>query len=191
MNLVECGKYLERKVKELDKELVLIAIDGRSGGGKSTLSYFLNEMNKWQVVHMDDFFLPRDRRTEERLSKPGENVDHERFLEEVLKPLSEGRTAAYRKFDCSKDSLAPEVYTVEPKGVIIIEGAYALHPDLRPYYDRTLFVTADPDKQLERLERREGREALGKFRSKWIPMEEAYIAAFDLENNVDDVLNFI
>lgn len=191
MNLVECGKYLERKVKELSKEPVLIAIDGRSGGGKSTLSYYLNEMNKWQVVHLDDFFLPRSMRTEERLTQPGENVDHERFLEEVLKPLAEGKTAVYRKYDCSKDMLMPEEYTVAPEGVIIIEGAYALHPTLRPYYDRTIFVTADPVKQLERIERREGKKALDKFRTKWIPMEEAYIAAFDLENTVDDVVSFI
>ena len=50
---------------------------------------------------MDHFFLRPEQRTPERLRTPGENVDHERFLEEVLCPLRAGRVFWYRPFDCS------------------------------------------------------------------------------------------
>ena len=37
---------------------------------------------------MDDFFLRPEQRTEERLKEVGGNVDRERFLEEVARPLT-------------------------------------------------------------------------------------------------------
>ena len=39
-------------------------------------------------------------RTEERLNKAGEFVDHERFSQEVIHGLKSGQPFSYRKFDC-------------------------------------------------------------------------------------------
>ncbi|MCL1877401.1 MAG: hypothetical protein FWF80_00945, partial [Defluviitaleaceae bacterium] len=62
----------------------VIAIDGRSASGKTTLASELAAQTGASVIHMDDFFLPQDLRTEERLNTPGGNVHHERFASEVL-----------------------------------------------------------------------------------------------------------
>ena len=68
----------------------VIAIDGRCGSGKTTLATQLSERLGANLIHMDDFFLRPEQRTPERLATPGENIDHERFLSEVLLPLRQG-----------------------------------------------------------------------------------------------------
>ena len=40
----------------------------------------------------------------------------------------------------------------------------------------------------ERILRRNGGEKLEAFRRKWIPLEEAYFSAFDIENKCDIVI---
>ena len=42
---------------------------------------------------------------QERLASPGENVDHERFEQEVLIPLSKHEDIKLRKFNCSTLSI--------------------------------------------------------------------------------------
>lgn len=63
---------------------LLVAIDGRSASGKTTLVNALAEQFHTSVVHMDDFFLPVELRTPERFAMPGGNVHFERFQEEFL-----------------------------------------------------------------------------------------------------------
>lgn len=50
---------------------------------------------------MDDFFLPPELRTAERLSQPGGNVHYERFSAEVADGILRGKPFEYSVFDCS------------------------------------------------------------------------------------------
>ncbi|MBQ7713399.1 MAG: uridine kinase [Oscillospiraceae bacterium] len=161
--------------------LVLLALDGRCAAGKTTLANGWGERFGWQVVHMDDFFLRPEQRTPERYATPGGNVDHERFLAEVLLPLRAGRAARYRPFDCAALRLSEEEKTVAPAGVVVVEGAYACHPSLWEQYDLRAFATVGREEQLRRVAARNGAERLAAFRERWIPLEEAYFAAFDVE----------
>lgn len=174
-------------IQSLQKPRVLVALDGRCASGKTTLANTLGERCGWGVVHLDDFFLRPEQRTPERYATPGENVDHERFLEEVLLPLYEGRPARYRPFDCHTQSFAEEI-AVSPAAVTIIEGAYACHPALWDYYDLRAFLTVDPDEQLRRIEKRNGADGLAAFRDRWIPLEEAYFTAFSVPQRCDYLL---
>ncbi len=79
---------------------VLVAIDGRCAAGKTTLAASLQAQLECNVFHMDDFFLRPEQRTSERLRQPGGNVDFERFLTEVLRPLHDGAPVTYRPYDC-------------------------------------------------------------------------------------------
>ncbi|MFR7635787.1 MAG: hypothetical protein ACLUYZ_00015 [Lachnospiraceae bacterium] len=54
---------------------------------------------------MDDFFLRPEQRTAARLAQPGENVDHERFLSEVLQPALRGEAVTYHPFRCARQAL--------------------------------------------------------------------------------------
>lgn len=158
---------------------LLVAIDGRCASGKTTLAVDLQKACGCAVVHMDDFFLRPEQRTIERYETPGENVDHERFLEEVLQPLHQENTAVYRPFDCSTQQFAAPI-RLESAPVIVVEGSYSCHPELWPYYDLRIFLTISPEKQMQRIEKREGSEYAEVFRTKWIPLEEAYFSTYQL-----------
>ena len=73
---------------------------------------------------MDHFFLPPERRTPERLAEPGGNVDWERCLEEVLRPLRQGKFVSYRPYDCHQDCLLDPI-EVSPLRLTLVEGAYS------------------------------------------------------------------
>ena len=114
----------------LDRQArVIAAIDGRCGAGKSTLAAQLQAQLSCRVFHMDDFFLRPEQRTAARLAQPGENVDHERFLSEVLQPALRGEAVVYRPFRCARQAL-DEPVTVPAARLTIVEGAYACHPAL-------------------------------------------------------------
>ena len=70
------------------QERALVAIDGCSCAGKTTLATQIGALLNGNVFHMDDYFLQPHMRTPERLSQPGGNVDAERFLADVLLPAS-------------------------------------------------------------------------------------------------------
>ena len=161
------------------KKQILVAIDGPCASGKTTLAESLSRRLVCPVIHMDHFFLRPEQRTPERLAEPGGNFDRERFTAEVLTPLREGRSFAYRPFVCSTMSLG-EPIEVQRSPVILIEGSYSCHPDLRESYDLRLFTTIGSAEQEQRLLAREGREKLEVFKARWIPMEEAYFKMFDV-----------
>ena len=163
----------------------IVAIDGRCGGGKSTLAAAIAAELDCNLIHMDDFFLRPEQRTPERLATAGENIDHERFLEEVLLPLQRGEPFAYRPFDCSRMALGAPV-DVCPKALTVVEGSYSLHPKLFSYYDLRIFVDIDPEEQMKRIVKRNPLSA-EIFRTRWIPMEEAYFSAFAVKENSDIV----
>lgn len=175
---------VQKQLDELDKkERVIAAIDGRCGAGKTTLAEQLRKRNGFTVLHMDDFFLRPEQRVPERWDKPGENVDHERFLEEVLIPLTKGESFSYRPFDCHTQDFKEPV-EVRPARITIVEGSYSCHPDLWGYYDLHIFLTIDKNEQLRRLTER-GRGSIEMFRNRWIPLEEEYFSAFQIEKRCE------
>lgn len=155
---------------------LLVAIDGRCAAGKTTLASILADHFSCDAVHMDDFFLQPNQRTQERLAEPGGNVDYERVEAEVLQPVKLGQGIVYRRFDCSRMALGEEI-AVRPGKLLIVEGAYSCHPRLRDYFDLRIFVSIDAKTQMERIISRNGIERAQIFRDRWIPMEENYIRA--------------
>lgn len=175
---------LSEAIRSHKKEPLLIAIDGRCGSGKTTLADQLAGAFQCSVVHMDHFFLQPFQRTEARLREPGGNVDYERVLEEVLLPLSEGRDASYRRFDCQRMALAERI-PVPRAPVILIEGSYSCHPALWDFYDLRVFLDVSPEEQLRRIRQRNGEAALPAFQTRWIPLEERYISFYHLPTRCD------
>ena len=161
-----------------EKEHIVLAIEGGSASGKTTLAALLERVYDCNVFHMDDFFLRPEQRTPERFAQAGGNIDHERFREEVLLPLSQRQAVQYRRFDCGTFTIAPAV-TVEPKKLNIIEGAYSMHPELADLYDFSIYLWVDSDLQHERIKKRNTPEMAQRFFDTWIPMEQKYFKATD------------
>ncbi len=172
----------------LKKTPLIIGLDGRCGSGKTTLATELARVYDANCFHMDDFYLPFEMRTRERMASPGGNVHYERLIEEVLEPTKLGARVFYRSYNCGTQSLtSPEVY--DATQITLIEGAYALHPELRAFYDLAIFVTHTPEIQRIRLEQREGEKKRKEFELRWIPLEEAYIKATNPQSICDVVLD--
>lgn len=160
----------------------LCVIDGFCGAGKTTLAAQLSGLfSGAPVIHMDDFFLPFDLRTPERLSAPGGNVHHERFAREVLAGLESGGSFSYRRFDCASGQYVQKHCPAAP--VVIVEGSYSLHPALQGAWQRlnavTVFLEVEEEEQLRRIARR-APEKLDAFVNRWIPLEKNYFQAYDI-----------
>ena len=168
---------LEAVVKQIDglltqKDLIIVAIDGKCTSGKTTLASKLAQIYDCNVFHMDDFFLRPEQRTRSRFAEVGGNVDYERFQEEVLLPLRSGRSFSYRPFDCKTFTLSVPII-VTPKRLNIVEGTYSHHPYFGNPYDLKILLTVDEETQRRRILDRP--EFLHKrFFVEWIPMENRY-----------------
>ena len=165
---------LKKKIDELltQKDMVIVGIDGKCTSGKTTLATKLADIYDCNVFHMDDFFLRPEQRTPERFAEVGGNVDYERFKEEILIPLQDGKQFSYRPFDCSTFTLANPV-TVIPKQLNIIEGTYSHHPYFGNLYDLKVMLTVTPELQRERILQRPA-FLHQRFFEQWIPMENRY-----------------
>jgi len=162
---------------------LIISIDGRAASGKTTFAAKLAEELNASVVHMDDFFLPPHTRTPERLAKPGENIHHERFAEEVLAHLvAKAKSFSYRIFDCGLGDFSG-MREISATGAIIVEGSYSHHPRFGDYSNLRIFCDVPPEIQLQRIEERNGKEAAKVFAEKWIPLEEQYFHTFRIAEN--------
>ncbi len=93
----------------------LVAVDGPSGGGKSTFAGLLGAALGAPVVHADDFPVPWD-------GDPAAWLPP--LAERVLAPLSAGRTARFRRYDWRIGAYAEEV-EVPPAPVAVVEGVGA------------------------------------------------------------------
>ena len=165
----------------------IIALDGRSASGKTTLAADLSAVTGAAVIHMDDFFLPPALRTAERLAVPGGNVHYERFIADVLPHLKEEAAFSYPRFDCGIMALNGEQQV--PAGALrIVEGAYSCHPALGDYMTLRAFSDIDPAEQQRRILARNGPESWERFRTRWIPLEEAYFEAYRLRERADLLL---
>lgn len=182
-------KEIIDKAKQIlsEKNRIIIAIDGYCASGKTTLAVQLAEVFDAQVIHMDDFFLPPDMRTEKRLLQAGGNVHYERFCDEVIAGLESGEAFTYNKFSCHTDDYSKSEL-ISPDRNIIVEGSYSMHPEISDIYDLKIFLEAYYETQLKRILNRNGDVALEVFKSKWIPLENRYFDEFNIKSKCDIII---
>lgn len=158
---------------------VLVSIDGRCGSGKSALGAVIAQTAPCNLLHMDHFYLPMERRAKNWKDIPGGNMDFASVLRFVIEPAKAGRPIVYRPYVCQKGGFGREI-ALPPRPLTVIEGSCCQHPVLREYYGLRIFLTCGPDVQARRLREREGDERFQDFRRVWIPLEERYIQAFQV-----------
>lgn len=173
-------------IENIDKNPVIIGIDGRCASGKTTLANEISKVIECNVFHADDFFLRPEQRTKERYNEPGANLDRERLLSEIIEPLRYNKPFSYRPFRCGSMSLGEPVY-VKPKRINIIEGSYSCQAYLRDNYDLRVFLNITYEKQTERLRLRPGTD-IASYIDRWIPLEEQYFKECEIERYCDIIL---
>jgi uridine kinase len=165
----------------------LIAIEGKSTSGKTTLAAELKSTYDCNLFTTDDFFLQPRQQTPDRLAEIGGNIDYERFKEEIIEPLKQGRAFTYRRYDCQTQSLSDEI-RVTPKPLNIIEGVYSMHPYFGDIYGFTIFLSISEQEQTRRLMIRNPK-LYEKFVNGWIPMENKYFETFKIAERCGLVVN--
>jgi uridine kinase len=180
--------FFDLVMKINEKGFKVLTIDGRCGSGKSTLGKLLSEVYQCPLIHMDDFYLPKELRTEDRYNEPGGNVHYERFEDEVYLNILKGVDFKYGVF--SHEVMGVHHYQeVKASERYVIEGSYSFHPKLRKYSDFKVFLTQNKESQKKRIIKRNGEEIWKMFESKWIPLEELYFSSEDLESIANVVID--
>lgn len=156
--------------------MTFVAIDGPSGAGKTVLAEALqHSILAATVVHMDDFYSDLGRDPPGGLT-PEEGyrqyLDWRRLQEQVLDLLRNGDACRYQVYDWMAGGLDAWV-TVRPEGVLIVEGVYAMRPELRDSYDFTVYVDTPRDTRLSRLSKRPDDPV---WVERWAEAEEWYNA---------------
>lgn len=169
-----------------DNKKITLAIDGHCGSGKTTCGVFLNKLYDSNLIHVDDFYLQKHQRTPERYAEPGGNFDRERLEEEVLIPIKEERDIDYHWFDCYTFTLKDLIH-LPHKDINIIEGSYSMYPTLRSYYNLSVFIDIEPEKQLQRIAKRNP-DNYQDFVDKWIPYENKYFDTYHVKDVCDIVI---
>jgi uridine kinase len=115
---------------------MIVAIDGRSGAGKSTVASHVATDTAAAVIDGDDFCSGGTDAEWDAMSAV-EKVDHcidWRRQRPVLETLAQGHGAEWHPYDweANDGSRAPHTVTCGPAPVIILEGVYSARPKLVP-----------------------------------------------------------
>ena len=165
---------------------LVVAIDGRSGTGKSTLARRLAAALPAAVIDGDDFFAGGvDVRTDTAAERAAACIDWRR-QRPVLLALRAGQRASWRPFDWETfdGQLAARASTLDPATIVLLEGVYAARPELTDLVDLRILLELPEPIRLARLRAREG--VLGPWELQWHEAEEYYFscvvprASFDL-----------
>lgn len=165
---------------------LIVAIDGRSGVGKSTFARALAARLGGRVIDGDDFYAGGTGILGDSPESRAARCIDWQAQARVLATLRQGQAASYHAFDWDAfdGSLQATVTTVAPAPIILLEGVYAARPDLRDLLDLRLLLRAPDALRLSRLTAREGK--IGPWETQWHEAEEWYFthaapaAAFDL-----------
>ncbi|GAA2100694.1 uridine kinase family protein [Actinomadura alba] len=143
----------------------IVAIDGPSGGGKSTFADVLaRSLGEAPVVRSDDFPVPWD----------GDPLAWwPPLAAEVLRPLEDGRPAAYRRYDWRLGTAGDRV-EVPVTAVLLLEGVGAAWRGSPAAF--RIWIDAPRELRRRRAVERDGPH-LAESWDRWSAREEAHFAA--------------
>lgn len=167
--------YFSTLIKSYNyKTPLVIAFDGRSSSGKTTLANRLAKVFNIPVIHTDDFYRPKDKNGNLSITEHDGNFDLKRFQNEVVDCIKTQKAFKYGIFDCQMQRI--EQYVEVPiSKCYIIEGAYSLNPYLGDYADIKVFFDIEHDLQKNRIINRNGVQGYERFKEIWLPAEERYL----------------
>jgi uridine kinase len=140
---------------------LVIGIAGGSGSGKTTVAQaILNRVGPDRIAFLQHDSYYKDLSSLPPTQRAEINFDHPNSLETELlikhiESLRDGRPVEAPIYDFSAHRRTGRTFTVEPRGVILVEGILIFaEAELRKLFDVKIFVDTDPDLRfIRRLQR--------------------------------------
>lgn len=177
----------------------LVAIDGLSGAGKTTMVEQLRGIATNEVVlHIDDFIVERHRRYATGQSEAMEYYalqwDVELLVETLFKPLREGQTNLMLPYyERDQDAVNMRTIEIAPNTLVLIEGIFLLRDEWRPYFDYIVYLDCPREVRYERVLNRDTyigdlSERLAKYERRYWPGEAHYIKTINPQAQADQIV---
>lgn len=148
------------------KRPLLIAVDGFSGAGKTSLALELAaELRAHRSValfHLEDVYPGWD----------GLDTGMDYYRRRVLEPLAQGRSADWQSWDWAAGRYSTQ-HATEPADIVIFEGVGAGHRAARHLLDAVLWIESPEAVRRERALARDG-ETYAPHWNRWAAQEAAW-----------------
>jgi len=178
---------------------LVVAIDGRSGAGKSTVARHLAGELHAALIPCDDFFAADIPASGWDARSPAQRatdaLDWRRLRSEVIEPLRTGAVARWFPFDFAAGVRADGTYAMRtvpteqvPRPVVLLDGAYSARPELADIMDYAILVEAPELWRRSRLAARERPQFLAEWHARWDAAEEYYFTRVRPPSTFDLVL---
>jgi uridine kinase len=147
-----------------DARTCVIAVDGRSGAGKSSLAAALADVLGAPVVSLEDLYGGWD------------GLEHgiDLLVSEVLEPLRAGRPARVPRYDWATGDWA-DPWVLEPPAALIVEGVGAGAKRAAAYASLLIWMEVPPSVRKERALARDG-ATYAPYWDMWAAQEDALLA---------------
>ena len=152
---------LARRARPARGSTVVVAVDGRSGSGKTLLGTAVADRLDCPVVHLDELYPGWD----------GLAAGVALVTTQVLEPLARGERAAYRRWDWMR-SRPGRTLVVGPTPTLVLEGCGALVPPADDFAAVRVWVEAAPAARRARALSRDG-ETYAPHWERWAAQEDA------------------
>jgi uridine kinase len=156
----------------------LVAVDGRSGSGKTWLADRLATPLGAPVIHLDDLY-------------PGwDGLDRAAGLlaDWVIAPLARGDPARWRRFDWDSMNYA-EWHTAGPADVVLLEGCGSIRSALADSYAARIWVEAPAAARQQRLRARPDWAAYKPHARRWAALEDQLYRTEHTRQHCDVIVN--
>lgn len=154
---------IERAPRPPGVQLIVVAVDGCGGAGKSTFAARLADALGGAPVVSTDEFASWDNPLDW----------YPRVVDELLTPLAAGKSATYRRSDWGGGESI--IVTVEPTPMLVLEGVSSSRHAFDDYLAFRIWIETDRDERLRRGLERDGAHMRDQW-LQWIADEDTYVA---------------